>query len=397
MDKTAGSVDWLGYSRPVASIRVRNRKGHPPSYCVRWRDPDLGGKECSYTFESEQEAEQFAFILTSNKGRLAPTAEIWGSLHDTTPSVEAVLAQHIEQVPSVTARTRADYRRDAANHITPHIGAIPVGRLTQAHVHQWLQTLSESELSDKTIANVHGLLSSAVRTAVRQGHRPDNPCEGVRLPRRNHGEDMVFLTPGQWSVLDQELAKPCDGYYRILFRTLAWTGMRWGEVCALQVGDLAFTTKPPTVRIVRALKRDENSQPYVGPTKTRRSKRVISIPETLAVELKEHVRGRGPEELVFRSHTGSTLHHSNIRIRAWLPAVKAAMDPEHGDDRLLEHPRIHDLRHSHASWLFSQGLDLLAVQRRLGHESITTTADRYGHMLPGQQLAAAAAMDELFG
>lgn len=62
MDKTAGSVDWLRYPHPVASIRVRNRKGHPPPYCVRWSDPDLGGKECSYTFESEQEAEQFAFI-----------------------------------------------------------------------------------------------------------------------------------------------------------------------------------------------------------------------------------------------------------------------------------------------------------------------------------------------
>jgi integrase len=45
-------------------------------------------------------------------------------------------------------------------------------------------------------------------------------------------------------------------------------------------------------------------------------------------------------------------------------------------------PRIHDLRHTHVSWLIAQGVQLPAISRRLGHESITTTNDRYGHLLP---------------
>jgi integrase len=69
----------------------------------------------------------------------------------------------------------------------------------------------------------------------------------------------------------------------------------------------------------------------------------------------------------------------------------------YGSDALTVIPRIHDLRHSHASWLFEAGVDILTVQRRLGHESITTTADRYGHLMPGQQIAAAAALNGVFG
>lgn len=390
-------MDALGYPAPMASIRVRNRKGQPPSYCVRWRDPDNGDRETSYTFDDRQQAERFCRILSENGGHLAPTAAVFNAVQRSGPSVADVIQVHIEQIPAITNRGRADYRRDADRHITPHLGSIQIDQLTDAHVKQWVRHLAESKLSDKTIRNLHGLLSGAMKTAVRQKHRADNPCEGMRLPRRGEEAEMVFLTPGQWTVLDKELAKPCAGYYRLLFRTLAWTGMRWGEVCALQVGDLSFQSTPPTVRISRALRRDENSRPYVGPTKTRRSRRTISIPDSLASELRLHVQGRTAAELVFRSHTGSPLHHSNIRMRAWLPAIEAAMSTKHGSDALTAVPRIHDLRHSHASWLFSQGLDLLAVQRRLGHESITTTADRYGHLLPGQQLAAAAAMDQLFG
>ena len=59
--------------------------------------------------------------------------------------------------------------------------------------------------------------------------------------------------------------------------------------------------------------------------------------------------------------------------------------------RLTKRPRVHDLRHTHASWMIAQGTDLFVLQRRLGHESITTTTDTYSHLLPDQQRAAAQA------
>ena len=381
----------------MASIRENARKDRLPTFSVRWRDPDTG-KQTSITFEERAEAERFARILKENGHHVAPTTTMWNAIHRNSPTVKTILAEHIDGLAGVTPRGRADYRRDANNHITPHIGAIPVDALTEAHVKRWIQTLQDTtKASDKTIANVHGLLSAAISSAVKAGHCPSNVSHGVRILRRDHSQEMVFLSPAQWTTLDSELAHPCDGYYRLLFRTLAYTGMRWGEVAALQVGDLNFTSKPPMIRISRALRRDENSRPYVGPTKTDRSRRTISIHQALADELRDHTRGKPPGRRVFESHTGTHLHHSNIRNRAWVPAIKASMDEKYAEAALSVAPRIHDLRHSHASWLFSQGLDLLAVQRRLGHESITTTADRYGHLLLQQQIAVADALGAMFG
>jgi integrase len=173
--------------------------------------------------------------------------------------------------------------------------------------------------------------------------------------------------------------------------------MRWGEVTALQVGDLSFHDIP-TVRISRATRRDELGRNYIGPTKTRRSQRTLSLPSRIATELESHARGMHPRALVFTAPSGVPAHHSNVRNRAWLPAIQAASQVEvHGQNALTVFPRIHDIRHSHASWLLAQGMDIVVVQRRLGHESIKTTVDRYGHLLPGQLKAAADALDEIFG
>jgi integrase len=65
--------------------------------------------------------------------------------------------------------------------------------------------------------------------------------------------------------------------------------------------------------------------------------------------------------------------------------------PDPDAPRLTKRPRVHDLRHTHASWMIAAGTDLFVLQRRLGHESITTTTETYAHLLPDQQRAAADA------
>lgn len=378
----------------MASIRMRPRKNRSPLFTVLWRDPDTH-KQSGMGWESAQEAENFRRLIEANGGHLDPALALMDAVARRKPTIDVILEEHIAGLPSVTERSRADYRRDARLHISPHIGRTPVDTLSPSGIKDWLRLLSDTDMSDKTIANVHGLLSSAVATAMAAGYRDDNPCRGIRLPRRSEHSavEMVFLTPAEWNVLDGEIAKQAGGYCATLFRALAGTGMRWGEASALQVSDLSVDTSPPTLRISRATRRDENSAAYVGPTKTRRSRRTISLPPKLAAELAEHVNGKAMTERIFTSPTGNPIHHSNVRTRVWMPAVKGAQDVNaYGPLALTDSPRIHDLRHSHASWLIAAGVDLLTVQRRLGHESITTTSDRYGHLGPQQQLAAAAAV-----
>lgn len=86
--------------------------------------------------------------------------------------------------------------------------------------------------------------------------------------------------------------------------------------------------------------------------------------------------GKAPDELVFTAVSGGQLKNARFSGYYWRPAVERARTLG-----LEKDPRIHDLRHTHASWLIAAGRPLPSIQRRLGHESITTTVDTYGHLL----------------
>lgn len=109
--------------------------------------------------------------------------------------------------------------------------------------------------------------------------------------------------------------------------------------------------------------------------------------------LRRRMAGKKPEDLIFETPRGKSWRHDNFWRRRWVPAVEAAIAKG-----LTKRPRIHDLRHTHVAWLIAARIPLPAIQARLGHESITTTVDRYGHLvreLDGEIRAAVdAAMSE---
>ena len=119
---------------------------------------------------------------------------------------------------------------------------------------------------------------------------------------------------------------------------------------------------------------------YVEETKTHSSRRMLSMPPFLATVLAEHLAAAPASEFVFVGPKGALLRRSNFRRRVWNPALEAA-----GLDPAL---RFHDLRHSSAALLIAQGAHPKEIQARLGHASITTTLNTYGHLWPslGEQL-----------
>lgn len=106
----------------------------------------------------------------------------------------------------MAARTRADYRRDAARHIIPDLGHLPIDELTADRAARWA---ADRNIADKTLRNVHALLSAAVTTAVADGHLVSNSIRGIRLRRRTEHlrEEMFTLTPVQYQLLLDELAE----------------------------------------------------------------------------------------------------------------------------------------------------------------------------------------------
>jgi integrase len=191
---------------------------------------------------------------------------------------------------------------------------------------------------------------------------------------------MRILTPAEFELVAERI----HPHYRGFVRFLAGTGARFGEAVALQVQDVTL----PDIRIRRALKwsPDRAAQRIAAP-KTRRGNRTIRIGAALAPDVAGACQGKARADLVWTAPKGGSIQHRTFWSDIWLPAV-VDLEPR---------PRIHDLRHSHASWLIAQGVPLIVVQRRLGHESIKTTGDTYGHLLPDAELAATLAADAALG
>ncbi|WP_129337492.1 tyrosine-type recombinase/integrase [Cellulomonas endophytica] len=378
----------------MASVRERRRSDGTRSYAVLWRDPDTG-RQTSLTYDDRNDAVVAQQLIEAAGGHAVEAARIADAVRHRGPTVDDVVTEHIDLLTSVGADTRSHYRRQLAAHISPVLGPHPVSSIGYRHIASWVRSMSARGYAPKTIANVHGLFSAAMSTAVRLGYRSDNPCARVELPKSQATHDeMTVLTQAEFALLLSHV----PSHYQPLVLLLIATGLRWGEATALTAGDLDLSARPATVRVTKAWKRDENRRWYVGPPKTKRARRTVSLPDELVDVLLPLVATKAPDELLFTNTVGNQLSSSRFWTTTWTPALDAAAAPRRADGtedpdaaRLTKRPRVHDLRHTHASWMIAAGTDLFVLQRRLGHESIKTTTETYAHLLPDQQLAAAAA------
>lgn len=219
----------------------------------------------------------------------------------------------------------------------------------------------------------HGLLWCIVQAGMEAGLRADNCCKGTRLPRLDDetDEEMVFLERDEYYRVAAEITDPGA---RDLADWLVGTGMRWGEATAVQVKDINLINA--TVSVHRAWKKQKGGSFALGPPKTRKARRTIALAPAQVEMARRLMTGQQPEALLFRTAWGNRWRHSNFYNRKWKPAVDSAIE-----NGLPRRPRIHDLRHTHVAWLIAANIPLPAIQARLGHESIQTTVDRYGHLV----------------
>jgi integrase len=377
------------------------------SYRVVWRE---GGVKQQQTFPTEKAAMRFYHLVKAADERWP---EGWvkgkGFIADqdsTAPLFAAYAEKTINARQKADERTKDDYKRILANHINPVIGNVPVDRIDRFQVSAISDAMAkEREVRDehgkpvigkdgraiikppssvKTISNVHALLSSILTDAVTDRIIDRNPAVGAmpQLPD-SKTEEMVFLSPTEFAVLLDQV----QGWReKALVQMLAGTGLRWSEATALQVHDLDLDVRQ-AVDVRRAWKR-RGSTFILGSPKTNRSRRSLGLSHELVLALAPLTAGRDPGEFLFTTQQGHVVRHNNFFNRVWKPAV---LNARHAG--LPKAPRIHDLRHTHASWLIAEKVSLPAIQRRLGHESITTTIDRYGHLAPEHVDEINAAID----
>lgn len=368
----------------MASIRERRKAGGAVSYSVLWTDSDTG-KQTSYPLQSRGEAERFARLVEANGNSLNSVERILQKVVIGGPTVAENMTRHIEMLTRAGPDQTKRYGAAITNYFSGRLGKLPVAAVEHEDVVLWVkwmqtQAYKGKPLSAKTIANHHSLLSASMETAVRLRRRLDNPCKGINLPRdESIREKMHFMTAAEsWAVV---MAHPPR--YQPLMAFLRGTGARFGEATALLGADFQLDIQQPTVRIEKAWKRDGADRFYVGPPKTKKSRRSISLSPSLVTVLRPLVEAAGPDGLVFTTTYGGHIKHSTF-YEFWEAALTSLGYAGSG-----ERPRIHDMRHTHASLMLGAGMSPFELSRRLGHESIQTTVDRYSHLVPDAQFRAA--------
>ncbi|NUK22021.1 tyrosine-type recombinase/integrase [Streptomyces lunaelactis] len=407
----------------MATIRKRERKDGSATYQVRWLQGGRGGTWESEPFGDEDSAEQFKKLVDAH-GQQWPHGWIKGrgfvepDTHPGDVPIADYATRYIDRLTGIEERTREDYHREVRLHfsVLKHTG--PSGQqqpaticnLTQDDVTDWVRAEEAGErdpddaekwkrrpADPKSVANRHGLLFCIVQAAMDADPqlRTANCCKRTKLPRvDNHvQEEMTFLEREEYRRIAVEMTDP-DA--RDLADWLVGTGMRWGEATALKVSDLNLTGERPSASIQRAWKKAKKGARggafYLGPPKTQKARRLLRLSPVQVDMARRLVTGLKPDDYVFRAAMGGAWRHANFYNRKWLPAVKAAVEKG-----LPKRPRLHDLRHTHVAWLIAARIPLPAIQNRLGHESIQTTVDRYGHLVQGLDDDIATAVEAVMG
>lgn len=372
--------------------RVQQRR--TGRYFVRLR---VDGRQTTVSFDTAYEAQRFAGDVDQYGGDEAFDRYLMSEDARLELEREMTLSQwaerHFGSMPHVSPATLEEYRRDWTNRWEPHLGDMKLSRITREHI---THALAAQTGADKSIANAWGTLAAMLKMAVVDGHIAKSPAVGVKVGRRTEHEkaEHRYLTPDEILQVVLDTAER----YRPLVWTLAGTGARWGEATALTVGDVDIDGA--SLRITKAWKRDRTNGWYVGPPKTPKAKRTITLPGETLDAIEPLVKGRGRNELLFTNRSGDPVKHQPFYREHWRwrevvvdgEKVRRGCTANVAEPR----PRIHDLRHSHVAILIAGGVGLPVIQHRLGHEKITTTIDTYGHLMPDLHVHAADTMSAAF-
>lgn len=384
----------------MASVTARRNRGGSVTWRVQFR---IDGRMAQETFATDDAAHKFAKLVDRVGGEAARTTRKKRNESDS-PTLAAFTSQYLDpsrgHLSGVTPGTRDGYRQIAERSFLQTLGPYPLDTITKQDVAGWVAwqeaqpstRYPQRMVAAKTVRNYHGLLSAILSAAVDATLINANPAKGTSLTRGRR-QGISFLTREEFETLLLFIPE----HYKPLTLMLAGTGMRWGEATAITWSDIDTKRNPAMLTIDKAWQKGPKNRAILGPPKTDKAHRTISLWPDLIDAIGTRQAGG---DLVFKGIQGeSRMWSYRFHAAAWTPALDAANDPvrcaELGVAPIGKRPRVHDLRHSHASWLIAAGVPLPYIQQRLGHENITTTVDLYGHMLPDMQHATARAIADI--
>lgn len=349
---------------------------------------------------------------------------------------EIWLRDYAEQ--NLDATTVATYKRLLKAHILPVIGHLKLSKVQPNHLNKLYYTLlherkdgKEGGYAPKTIKHIHNIISVIYSTAMKWNIVLDNPCDRVDIPKQTPTRDKIkyfnieqterFIalldkdyittysahdrvddTGKAYHVAEYSETRKLPTQFKLFFLLAVYGGMRRGEILALEWSDLDFMQR--SVSITKSTTIVDGKPLTKGP-KTRSSVRVVSVPAfimELAREWKtEQLRYRMAigsqwigENHIFIQWNGKQMH-PDTPYKTFKRIVKRYNETVQNEaDKLPDIP-LHGLRHTSATLLISQNVDVRTVSGRLGHAQTSTTMDIYSHALKEMDEKAADALDQL--
>lgn len=346
--------------------------------------------------------------------------------------LEEYAAHHLDP------NTLAQYTALLRIHINPVIGNLKLSKVQPRNLNSlYNQLLKERKdgrpggYSPKTIRHIHNTISAIYTVAIRWNVVMDNPCERVEPPRATQGKTVKHFTLEQaeaflealnggleihirahdriddtgkgYHVHEYSESKNIPAQFKVFFNLALFCGMRRGELIALEWSDFDFNKN--TVSITKSTSQI-NGKVVTKPPKTESSNRIISVPASIMALVRDYRK----EQVEYRLTLGDAWEGGNYVFIQWngrqmYPSTPYSMFKKiirwynatitDESDMLPDIP-LHGLRHTSATLLISQNVDIRTVSGRLGHAQTSTTTDIYSHFLKRADEAASDTLENLF-
>lgn len=280
-------------------------------------------------------------------------------------TVDGLLEAYINnaELRGLSANTIHGYK-SAQKRLNSAFEGILARSLTTYQIEDFVAQITR-KYAPKTVHNTVALLDAAYQRAVRSGQLADNPCVGITLPKQKKRE-IQTLSPEQLQqfilALDKQRRDISVGYKLCLM-----CGLRRGEVLGLKEEDVSIPFRQISINKTRYIVEGEQ---HIQPTKTARSHRRLALPAGLAEEI----------ALLIEEHHAQEWYHSDFLIQDAFgdplsPSVFSSLIREIAPDIT-----VHGLRHTFATLLNAQDVDLAQISAELGHSNLTTTLNIYTHV-----------------
>ena len=306
----------------------------------------------------------------------------------------------VEYMDNVKPNTKIEYQNTIKRYIMPNLGKYRLFELNPSLIkgiyNQLQKKSTRGGLSAKTIKNVHALLHSALDKAVFLGYIPKNPSEGITLPRSEKHKMQIIQDDDVKRFLDA-----ISGHrFEYVYYVDMFTGVRQGELLGLTWKDIDFTNNTITVNKQLQRERIKGGAWKLVSVKTdngsgNKGVRVLTVAPAV-MDVLRHVKASQAQwklnlgnewnndmNLVFTNEYGG--HLTGSAVYKALKTIVAVLG--------LDAVRFHDLRHSFVLYALQSGDSIKEVQEALGHTTITTTMDTYGHISPQMKQASAERMN----